>query len=619
MAATNFLDIALQYHKAGFRVIPVDGKKTPTCGSWLRFKEAQSEKDVCQIFAKDTYGIAVLTGVNGLECIDIDSKYSLKEGMEVDFMKLVDDFGGVSLLNLTVIQTPSKGWHVLYRCEQPGGNTKLASRHTTAEEKEANPDERVKVLFETRGTGGYICAYPTPGYKVDVGKMSTIPKITMAERAILLNCAKSFNEVINNVELNSAERAAKREFKDGLPSWEDYNAKTDCVYLLERYGWKMISERGDRVYLRRPGKTQGISGDYNKALNLFKAWSTSTPFESEKAYSPYGVYAVMEHNGDWSKAAKELIRAGYGTNGQLVQQQPQRQTVVSISNPDEIAASLAKRRFDYFKKPKDIEFIFKAQVEGQTFDIGGFGMIGIITGLEKSRKTTFLKAIIASFLSDGQEKINFKLNLKGKKAIFVDTEQPDVFFHSTQSHALNMSGIRGNTPIYEAYFFRDLSIEERVSHIDYLIDNNPNLGLLVLDGALDLVRNYNDEAQCMALTQKMLEWTTKSNALLLTVIHKSKGSGFMLGHLGSALARKCDFAIEMNHNLDSGFTTVSSKLGRTKPFISFEFTQDDNGYPILNHNEKAIDQDPAPQASYYEPAEKPTIFEKTNTEETLPF
>jgi len=610
----DHLQSALQYHRAGFRIVPTSKEKRPINllkkhdYKWDVYQAGQTEDDVKELFSKPCYGIQILTNVDGLEVIDIDTKYSLEPGMEAEYMKFVEEQGGFNITDLTIVETPSKGLHIYYRCDQPGESTALAKRPPTEEELAKNPNEKAKPIFETKGIGGLITGQPTPGYRVIFGKMSSIPKITMAERAILINAAKSFNQFVKPEEIAAPPREkAKFEIKgEGKPSWEDYNEKTDAVWLLEKHGWKALHERGDKTYFRRPGKRDGMSGNFNRKLNLFRCFSTSSEFDSDKSYTPFGIYALLEHRGNWSEAAKELCRQGYGEKSGIIElpEHPKGMPAKQPTDPSEIDAALRLRKYDYFNRPKHIDFILKADVEGESFDVGGLGMLGLVTGLEKSRKTTFLKALIASMLEDGKKRINFSLRLNGKKAIFVDTEQPEQFFHRTQTHAHELAGIRGNTPLYDAYAFRDVSIDERVEYIDYLIKNTPDLGLVVLDGVLDLVKNFNDETQCQVITQKILKWTSESNAMILTVIHEGKGSGFMMGHLGSALARKCDFAIKMTHNSDSQFTEVSCKLARTRPFPKFEFTQDENGYPILDHNQKAIEavlENSVPYSDYTTP------------------
>jgi hypothetical protein len=67
--------------------------------------------------------------------------------------------------------------------------------------------------------------------------------------------------------------------------------------------------------LRRPGKGArgGISATFGHRPGLFWVFTTSTEFEAEKGYTPAGVYAVLEHNGDFREAARELSRKGYGS------------------------------------------------------------------------------------------------------------------------------------------------------------------------------------------------------------------------------------------------------------------------------------------------------------------
>ena len=46
---------------------------------------------------------------------------------------------------------------------------------------------------------------------------------------------------------------------------------------------------------------------------MFYPFSTNcAPFEARKGYSPFQVYALLEHNADYSKAAADLARQGYG-------------------------------------------------------------------------------------------------------------------------------------------------------------------------------------------------------------------------------------------------------------------------------------------------------------------
>ncbi len=288
---------------------------------------------------------------------------------------------------------------------------------------------------------------------------------------------------------------------------------------------------------------------------------------------------------------------------------------------ESIRDRLKKVSFKYGQKPKDIDFILKANIDGKLFDIGGFGMIGLITGLEKSRKTTLLRVITYSAISGGSKKINFQMDLKGKKAIYVDTEQPEYFFYNGQMQAHMLAGLGDAAENYEAYSLRSFSPDERIEAVEDLIDENDNLGLLILDGVLDFVKNYNSEEQSQAFVQRLMQWTDKSGAMILAVIHVAKSSGATTGHLGSMLNKKCDFAFEMKNDPDTGFTTVSSKLSRTRPFTSFDFTQDENGFPVLNYNEAYIVRNgvaiPKSESAFY--IEEPITSDATGPEGGDPF
>ena len=69
------------------------------------------------------------------------------------------------------------------------------------------------------------------------------------------------------------------------------------------------------VYLRKPGKNKGHQATLHAvAPNIFWCFSTSAaPFEVKKPYSPFQVYGLLEHNGDFTAAAKALAKLGFGT------------------------------------------------------------------------------------------------------------------------------------------------------------------------------------------------------------------------------------------------------------------------------------------------------------------
>ena len=72
-----------------------------------------------------------------------------------------------------------------------------------------------------------------------------------------------------------------------------------------------MAQAGDNEYWRRPGKTSGWSATLKEGV-FYVFSSSAAPFEQNRAYSPFSVYALLEHNNDFAAAAAALRREGFG-------------------------------------------------------------------------------------------------------------------------------------------------------------------------------------------------------------------------------------------------------------------------------------------------------------------
>ena len=101
---------------------------------------------------------------------------------------------------------------------------------------------------------------------------------------------------------------------------DDYNSRPTAngtvLTLLEAHGWKHAYTRDEVHYLVRPGKDirDGISASlgHPNTGGGFYVFSTASNFEAGRRYSPFAVYTLLEHAGDWKAAAQTLLKAGYG-------------------------------------------------------------------------------------------------------------------------------------------------------------------------------------------------------------------------------------------------------------------------------------------------------------------
>jgi len=594
---------ALQYHKAGFHVIPVTSNKTPACKNWKQYQTAQTVQDINELWQQDSWGIAILTGIDGLEVIDVDQKHDVEGELMLRYQKHNDQYNddSISFAYLTVTCTPNDGYHIYYKCDKIQGNQKLASRPATTDEleqhnqtakrKKEDIDQLPQVLIETRGIGGYVLAPPSPGYEVQYGKLSNVQHITQEQRFNLLRNAQYFNTLVKSSTIDYKATSLTVADYEGKPSWEVYNEKQDGISLLEQHGWTRVYEDKFRVYLKRPGNTTAkTSANYHKEKGIFVCHSTSTVFEAGKGYTPYAIYATLEHNGDFSAAAKTLYKQGYGT-AKKIQSSPIEDSPIQPKkdeNIDDLLAFVKSTKFDIREPIREDEAILTSSVDGEVYKLAGKGMIASIVGEQKSGKSLITSAFTASGLS-GKRILSFGLDLQGSNAAFFDTEQPKFFYQKTQERIYNMAGLYDNHPKYEAYQLRRLSVDDRVKAIDAILSNRKDLSYIVIDGIVDLCKDFNSEAEAKRTIERLMHWSDETGALIVTVLHLTKSQGFMRGHLGTELQNKHDLALQVSIDEETGLYEVRHRDSRFKPFKGFTFYRDSKGIPVMEN-----DYQPAP-------------------------
>ena len=293
----------------GLSVIPIktDGSKSHALLSWKDYQNRQSGADETdEWFSSSQKAAAIVTGkVSGsLEVIDIDDA-TLYEQFRV---KLNDESLFGRLVN---VRTPRPGYQLIYRCPSGiEGNLKLAV---------ANRDGKLKTLIETRGEGGYICAPECPvivhstgkRYIIIQGSLDKIPELTAEERKKLHDTARSFNEIVKpEYVVGKTGRA-----KGGRPG-DDFNERATWQEILEPHSWKLEYSNNGTGHWTKPGSSNpGIHATTDHAgTEYFYVFSTSAePFDHEKAYSKFAVYALLNHEGNFGAAAAELRRKGYGS------------------------------------------------------------------------------------------------------------------------------------------------------------------------------------------------------------------------------------------------------------------------------------------------------------------
>jgi len=572
---SDLLPIALEYHRAALHVVPVNEDKRPVY-PWKAYQTAQTENDVLRDFSIPHWGIAVITGVGGLEVVDVDAKHDPTGKVMPDFFKIADDLTGNSpaLTTLTIQETKSGGAHVMYRCPEPGGNTKLARRPAN----ETEDAHEIPVLIETRGVGGYVVVHPSPGYTVPFGSLTNIPTISQEARNAILTAAKSFDELPEPAYEKPPREAYTPPPGDSITPWDDYNDRNSAIDVLQQYGWTVVYRQGEKVFLKRPGKTSApTSGNYHEGRKVFVCHTTSTCLPAEKGLTAWSIYKHYAHAGDAIAAGKALYADGYGTRYEK-KELPAAPAPLTPEQKQEKEDDLMKRvwatKFDYNAPITEEDAILGRWEKGNPYKVGGYGQIGVIVGEQKSGKTFVLRHLVASALAGGRQMLTFSLKLRPMQNIlFFDTEQSEFFFKLTQKDMQDLAGVC-NPAGYYAFHLRKFGKADRLTALKNIAEQIGNVGLIIIDGVVDLCPDFMDSKHSEQTVQELMTLSDETKAMVLTVLHVTKKDGFMRGHLGTELQNKCDFAFTVEQEKDSGRYKVKCRESRFAPWPPLTFTRD---------------------------------------------
>jgi hypothetical protein len=298
-----------------------DGSKAPLGNGWKERQATPATLDELRPIYKGytLTGIGTICGkVSGnLECLDFDER-----GIYEGFKEAAIAAGlkpSLDRIEEGYKEHSPNGVHLLYRCEEISGSTKLATRPKRPEEMK-HENDKTKTLIETKGDGGYVIIAPTFGavntdgsYDLISGSITTIPTITPEERRDLFSLARTFH--IDPVEkiVNDRERTCTESIKAGGRPGDEFNERAAWPDILGPHGWESVFERNGVIYLRRPGKSLGVSATIgHNGTDLFHCFTSSSQFDPNRSYTKFTAYAVLNHHGDFSAAAKELAKQGYG-------------------------------------------------------------------------------------------------------------------------------------------------------------------------------------------------------------------------------------------------------------------------------------------------------------------
>lgn len=538
MSDLTVYSAALRFAVAGCSVVPVasDGSKRPALESWKRYQsEMPTEADLRKWF-KTADGVGLITGhISGnLEMLELEGR-AVAAGLHTQARDMAQQIGLGDLwerINSGYCEiTPSGGLHWLYRIEgQVPGNTKLARR--------PGDNDGVDVLVETRGEGGYVVVAPTGGachpsgraWQLISGSIETIPTLTQDERDSLHSLFKYFDQ-LPKASVVASEVAVKPT--DGLLPGDDFGDKTSWDELLLPLGWSKVYTKGSTTAWRRPGKNDGISATTGfDGQDFFYVFSTSTQFESERAYSKFAVYTLVNHGGDFKAAAGALRNLGFGTSSPSLQLVDVSQ-MLEAPAPDfqapeatEPTTSWHPKKLDWAAEDSEPEPCVLFRTDGKALLYAG--KINAIFGESESGKTWVALEAVRQELAKGHVVFYVDFEDSGRgirgrlKALGVQQH------HFEQFHYASPDGP------YDA--------EAQQALLPAIRDGRPTL--LVMDGVnaamnllgLDLEKNKDATQFSQVVLRPLRLW----GAAVLTIDHVTKSKDTRGNYAIGAQAKRAD-------------------------------------------------------------------------------
>lgn len=286
---------AINLLNSGFSVMPISEGKKPLI-LWKEYQTKKIEKSELEKLEAKTKGYGIITGYYDVECIDVDLKVfpTIQDGKKFwsEFVSFISDHIDDFNRKFVIYKTINSGYHIIYRCSKVEGNRKLATLkgHSQA-------------LIETRGTGGYIYIYDN---QVSELSYEQIQEITEEERDILFSLCRYFHYDEAKVEV----KVENTEYS-GLTPWEDYNQRNRVLDLIANE-FTAVKHLTDRIVIRKTNSKDALHGFIYKDTGMCYLFTTATIYPHESPLTPFSIYAYKYFNGDFSAAAKELYKEGYG-------------------------------------------------------------------------------------------------------------------------------------------------------------------------------------------------------------------------------------------------------------------------------------------------------------------
>lgn len=221
---------------------------------------------------------------------------------------------------------------------------------------------------------------------------------------------------------------------------------------------------------------------------------------------------------------------------------------------------LEKRKYnpDYIPNKENIVFTIGNK------HVGSLQNFITLSGLPKAGKSTFVAGAIASaFVPYDVFSMKIHLPSTRRKICYFDTESSDYDFFR-QINKIKGFCEQTNLPDwFNAYQVREDGSGLIRKMIEAYLIANEDCSVIVIDGLLDLLVNYNDERESSLVTKWLKKITKVYNVLLITVLHQSKSNLSTTGHIGSASDRFAQSTLDIVKEKEKNCYILASRFMRS--------------------------------------------------------
>ncbi len=211
--------------------------------------------------------------------------------------------------------------------------------------------------------------------------------------------------------------------------------------------------------------------------------------------------------------------------------------------------------------------------DGDTMPLLTLKSFSLWQGKQKSKKTTALAMAIAPYIANkpsDESQTYFQPETPGR-VLWFDTEQGQSYAARTMKLILKLAGVdKSDKLIY--CDLREYTPRERLEIIISGISTTQDLGIVIIDGLVDLLDDFMDAKQGHTLITTLLKLCSQHNIHIAGVLHqnKSKDDKSARAHVGTIASQKCEVEISTEADTkDLSVSKVTCLNSRGIPFKDF--------------------------------------------------